>query len=162
MGIPNLRCGKCGTYQNCWHSFEAEGEREPSFRGVLNLKNGLETLDAGKCLGCLRNDFDAPSWREETVDHCWEQPCCCCVHSFSLSSFFRACPSSLRDIASCHFSLVLWQERGAARGEHRVWGPGAQRLSSIILTPPLQSQTLSGSLHRTVPEESPAGVSSTV
>lgn len=45
-------------------------EREPSFRGVLNLKNGLETLDAGKCLGCLRNDFDVPSWREETVDHC--------------------------------------------------------------------------------------------
>lgn len=77
------------------------------------------------------------------------------------SLLFRACPSSLRDIAPCHISLVLWQERGAARGEHGVRGPGAQRLSSIILTPPLQSQMLSGSLSRAVPEESPAGVSST-
>lgn len=45
-------------------------EREPSFRDVLILTNGLETLDAGKCLGCLRNDFDVPSWREEIVDRC--------------------------------------------------------------------------------------------
>ena len=49
---------------NTADTLSKQREREPSFRGVLNLKNGLEALDVGKCLGCLRNNIDVPSWRK--------------------------------------------------------------------------------------------------
>lgn len=79
-----------------------------------------------------------------------------CRHVAAASTHF------LSFVCALPFSLVLWLERGAAREEHGVRGPGAQRLLYIILSPPLQSQMLSGSLSRTVPEEPPAGVSVTV